>query len=78
MKKNEQNTNGCKPSGNYVFVYCLWGEYKCLGLNDGIDNHKTLIAQGWALTATIDPAVWLESFINGGEDERTEALFEIS
>jgi len=63
---------------NFVFVYALNGDYRCLGIDAAQTTGKQLIKEGWKHTATLNPETWMEFFLNGDETRRFEAIESIS
>ena len=61
MKTNEIETLWRK---NYIFVYRKDGVIKCLDLVSSMKEDKKLIREGWKLTSTIDPIVFIENLHN--------------
>ena len=50
----------------YIFIYAKEGKVKCLTVDQAHDEKLT--SEGWAHTATIDPARWIEAMANGQRD----------
>ena len=61
MKTNEIETMWRK---NYIFVYKKDGVLKCLDLVNSMKEEQKLIKDGWKLTSTIDPIVFIENLHN--------------
>ena len=61
MKTNEIETMWRK---NYIFVYRKNDIIKCLDLVNSMKEDKKLIREGWKLTSTIDPIVFIENLHN--------------
>ena len=61
MKTNEIETLWRK---NYIFVYKKDGVMKCLDLVNSMKEDKKLIREGWKLTSTIDPIIFIENLHN--------------
>ena len=61
MKTNEIETLWRK---NYIFVYRKNDIIKCLDLVNSMIEDKKLIREGWKLTSTIDPIVFIENLHN--------------
>ena len=49
---------------NYIFVYRKNDIIKCLDLVNSMKEDKKLIREGWKLTSTIDPIVFIENLHN--------------
>lgn len=63
---------------NFVFVYHLNGIYRCLDVNGAQTTGKELVKEGWKHTATLNPEVWMEFYLNGGESTRRKAIEGLS
>jgi hypothetical protein len=50
----------------YLFIYAKEGKVKCLTVDQA--HEEKLTSEGWAHTATIDPARWIETMANGQRD----------
>jgi len=50
----------------YLFIYAKEGKIKCLTVDEA--HEETLTSEGWARTATINPARWIEAMANGDQD----------
>ena len=61
MRTNEIETMWRK---NYIFVYRKNDIIKCLDLVNSMKEDKKLIREGWKLTSTIDPIVFIENLHN--------------
>jgi hypothetical protein len=58
--------NANKPMNNILFIYAKEGKIRCLTGDELIRENP--IAEGWAHTATIKPARWIEAMANGDQD----------
>lgn len=50
----------------FLFIYAKEGKVKCLTVDQAHDEKLT--SEGWAHTATINPAKWIEAMANGYRD----------
>jgi hypothetical protein len=50
----------------FLFIYAKEGKVKCLTINEA--HGEKLTSEGWAHTATINPARWIEAMANGYQD----------
>ncbi len=49
-----------------LFIYAKEGKIKCLTVDEA--HGEKLTSEGWAHTATINPAIWIEAMANGYQD----------
>jgi hypothetical protein len=59
----------------FLFIYAKEGKIKCLTVDEA--HEEKLTSEGWAHTATINPARWIEYMANGDQDP-SDMLDEIS
>jgi hypothetical protein len=50
----------------FLFIYAKEGKVKCLTINQALKEKLT--SEGWAHTATINPAKWIQAMANGYQD----------
>lgn len=50
----------------FLFIYAKEGKVRCLTADEA--HRETLTGEGWAHTATINPARWIEAMANGDQD----------
>jgi hypothetical protein len=50
----------------FLFIYAKEGKIKCLTVDQA--HQETLRGEGWAHTATINAARWIEAMANGNQD----------
>jgi len=50
----------------FLFIYAKEGKIRCLTVDEA--HEENLTSEGWAHTATINPASWIEAMANGDED----------
>lgn len=61
----------------FVFIYVQNDKYKCLSTHDEALSKK-LLEEGWKHIATVNPEIWIEHFLNSSEEDRVEAIKDIS
>ena len=59
---------------NFVFVYFKKGKFRCLNLEQAKNQEKELIENGWKHTATLNPEIWMEYFLNSKKEEQEEEI----
>ena len=59
----------------YLFIYAKEGKIKCLTVDEA--HEEKLTSEGWAHTATINPASWIEAMANGDHKLPSDMLDEI-
>jgi hypothetical protein len=52
----------------FLFIYAKEGEIKCYTADEIRGKESQISMQGWAHTATINPARWIEAMANGNQD----------
>lgn len=50
----------------FLFIYAKEGKIRCLTADEA--HGEKLTSEGWAHTATINPARWIEAMANGDQD----------
>jgi hypothetical protein len=50
----------------FLFIYAKEGKILCLTVDEA--HGEKLTSEGWAHTATINPATWIEAMANGDQD----------
>jgi hypothetical protein len=50
----------------FLFIYAKEGKILCLTVDEA--HGEKLTSEGWAHTATINPARWIETMANGNQD----------
>lgn len=66
---------------NALFIYCKNDRFRVIGLigeHDPVEEINKLIANGWKLTASINPTAWLEYFLNDTPEAQSEAIRRIT
>lgn len=64
------------PVDLILFVYAKEGTIKCLTHSEAVDQQRSLLADGWHHTATINAARWIEHLANRA-DEPSDILYEL-
>lgn len=61
----------------FVFVYILNDKYKVLNIDEAKIKGKDLIKEGWTHIATLDSAIWLESFLNESMTDKIDIIKDL-
>jgi hypothetical protein len=64
MGKEDANQPMSIPQ--FLFIYAKEGKILCLTVDEA--HGEKLTSEGWAHTATINPARWIEAMANGNQD----------
>ena len=62
----KENANQPMSIPQFLFIYAKEGRIKCLTVDEA--HEEKLTSDGWAHTATIKPARWIEAMANGDQD----------
>jgi hypothetical protein len=69
-----------KNTNKMIRVYSKDGYIKAVTVNtnNSVDNHESLLVEGWLHTATIDGGKWIEALMNGTPDNATDMMDELN
>jgi hypothetical protein len=66
MGKEDANQPMRIITAPFLFIYAKEGKILCLTVDEA--HGEKLTSEGWAHTATINPAKWIEDMANGDQD----------